>query len=373
MKAWTLNDVDMSKLLLRHRHPDSLPDELSLATLFREVLRLSGRFVPAESGSVLIDDPVLKLQQPRRPEQNELVFVACFGEKAEQLLGKRVRADQGIVGQTYQTGEAYISSDVTQDPNFSSDVDKVTGHHTQSIISVPIRVGASTCGVLELINHRDRVNFVNEELELLKMLAGYISTSLQNILDAKRYQEETKRDDLTGLANDRHFNHQLTEELKRADREHVDLCVIFLDLDHFKEVNDEYGHLTGSQTLQRIGLVLASAVGTERATVARYGGDEFVVVVPNADRRQALRLAESSRHRIETAVLVIQQGNDLAEPITIAGRITASIGVASYRDLDRNDRPLGTVKNDLIRRADQAMYLAKAAGKNRVCCLDDEP
>ena len=373
MKAWTLNDTDMSRLLLRHRHPDSLPDELSLATLFREVLQLSGRFVPAESSSLLIDDPVLKRQQPRRPEQNELVFVACFGEKAEQLLGKRIHADHGIVGRTYLTGEAYISSDVTQDPNFSGDLDKMTGHHTQSIISVPIRVGASTCGVLELINHRDRVSFEKEELELLKMLAGYISTSLQNILDAKHYQEETKRDDLTGLANDRHFNHQLTEELERVDREHLDLCVIFLDLDHFKEVNDEYGHLTGSQTLQRIGLVLASAIGGERATVARYGGDEFVIVVPNADRRKGLRLAEDIRRRIETAVFVIQQGSDLAEPVTIANRVTASIGVASYRDLDRNDRPLGVLKNELIRRADQAMYRAKAAGKNRVWCLENEP
>ena len=370
MNTWTLDDAEIGKLLYRHRHLANLPAQLSLAMLFEEILRITSQFVPAESGSVLIDDPVLKIQRSRRPEENELVFVACFGEAARGLVGQRLRADHGIAGRTYVTGRPYLSSDVTRDQHFHDGFDKLTRHTTRSVISVPIQIGRSTCGVLELINHRDRTCFVEQELQLLQMFASYISTSLQNVLDANRYRELAKRDDLTGLYNDRFFNQRLTAEIERTDRRDRDLCLIFIDLDHFKEVNDVHGHLAGSQTLQEIGLLLASTVPHGTGTVARYGGDEFVILAPETDLEGALELAEQIRHRIETAVLEIDLGIEAEGPLKISGQITASIGVASYQELGLTGKPVSR-KNELIRFADQAMYQAKSLEKNRVCHLHD--
>ena len=124
---------------------------------------------------------------------------------------------------------------------------------TQSLLSVPIQIGRSTCGVLELVNRRGGDGFGDRDMELLLIFAGYISTSLQNVLDANRYRELAKIDDLTGLYNDRYFNQALSESLEEAERDGSDLSLIFLDLDRFKEVNDEHGHLVGSQTLREVG------------------------------------------------------------------------------------------------------------------------
>ena len=195
------------------------PDLPSLGSLFQEILRLSSRFVPTTSGSVLIDDPVLKAKYPGEADRHELVFVACFGAVAKELLGRRIRADRGIVGHTYRSGKPYLASSTTADPHFDPSFDEQLRFETGSIISVPIHLGRSACGVLQLINHRDRDSFIEEELELLNLFAGFISTSLQNVLDANRAQELAKRDDLTGLYNDRYFNQRLTREIGRADRD----------------------------------------------------------------------------------------------------------------------------------------------------------
>ncbi|MDP6608175.1 MAG: sensor domain-containing diguanylate cyclase [Vicinamibacterales bacterium] len=276
-------------------------------------------------------------------------------------------ADRGIVGHTYRSGQAYLASRTKGDPHFDQTFDDQLGFETESVLSVPIQVGRSTCGVLQLVNHRDRESFIEEELKLLSLFAGFISTSLQNVLDANRAQELAKRDDLTGLYNDRYFNQQLNDEIERADRDALELCVIFLDLDHFKEVNDQYGHLVGSQTLAHVGRLLAEVVPPEAGTVARYGGDEFVLILPSADLRRGLEIAETIRNRIEATVFSIDRGLDQGATLEIGDRITASIGVASYRAMADTDDGPPSHGDRLIRSADQAMYRAKALGKNRVC------
>lgn len=368
MKATTLSAKQIGRLLDRQRRPDSEPDQVPLHELFEEILHIANRFVPSESGSVLIDDPIIKVQRTWSPAENELVFVACFGDKADELLGRRISADRGIVGKTYLTGRPSIATDVHQDTSFFDGVDRDTEYATQSIICVPIQIGRSTCGVLEMINRRGRVNFEESELELLQIFAGYISTSLQNVLDTNRYLELAKRDDLTGLYNDRYFNQRLAHEIEQAEVDGTDLSLIFFDLDHFKKINDKHGHLVGSQTLREVGLILSSAVTADHCTVARYGGDEFVIIVANASLEQAVEQAEEIRRRVETAVFRIDPGADVTATLLVQGVITASIGVASYREFEfAGTKSLRTRQKELIRAADRAMYEAKARGKNRVC------
>jgi hypothetical protein len=109
LRVVTIPADEIARLLDRQRRMLTSPEEAPLPELFEEILGIANQFVPSESGSVLIDDPRLKVTNRWQPDSNELVFVACFGDKAEQLVGRRMRASDGIVGKVYLTGEAILS------------------------------------------------------------------------------------------------------------------------------------------------------------------------------------------------------------------------------------------------------------------------
>src|SRR4029077_8924399 len=120
---------------------------------------------------------------------------------------------------------------------FYSGVDEKTRYHTESLIAIPIRIEQDVCGVLELINRRQAPAYSGEDRNLLEIFAGYISISIQNVLDGRQAQEIAKRDNLTGLYNDRYLHVALAATLRRCKAEGQDMAVLFLDLDYFKHVN----------------------------------------------------------------------------------------------------------------------------------------
>ncbi|HVS62820.1 MAG TPA: GGDEF domain-containing protein [Thermoanaerobaculia bacterium] len=352
MKIHILSDDELSRLLDRHRKLGPSHERAPVDGLVEEILRVANQFVPSKSGSVLIDDPHLKVANRWKPEANELVVVARFGEGDGLAVGARREVADDLVGHVYLSGEPRCVS--------------AEGGEGRSEICVPILLGDSTCGVLELVEREGSGSYTATELELVQIFAGYISTSLQNLLDATRYRELAKRDDLTGLFNDRYFNERLSEEVERVDATGEDLCLIFLDLDHFKTVNDRHGHLVGSQTLREVGILLGRVATEAGATAARYGGDEFVVILEAADLAAGVRLANQIRDAISSAEFEIEtaQGRQIC---LAAGSVTASLGVTSYRDLRfEPELEIHDRKKEFIRSADQAMYHAKARGKNQV-------
>jgi len=140
--------------------------------------------------------------------------------------------------------------------------------------------------------------------------------------------------------------------------------VIFLDLDHFKQVNDEYGHMVGSGTLKEIGVMLSSTV--QDGVIARYGGDEFVIIVPGMTEDGAIKLREDIRVAIATTSLHVDPRAEGLAPVTLAGRITASIGVTTVAEW-RSGADAGQRKDLRIKMADEAMYGAKQQGKTCSC------
>ena len=358
----SMENPQLERFLERQKSGLSLRGDFDLDHVLREILQKANEFVPSESGSILLDDPFSKVASRN---ENELVFIATFGDAGRDLVGQRLEAKYGIVGQVYQSGTPYLSADVVDDSFFYPQIDAQLGHKTHSIVCVPIYIGKHVCGVLELINRLDGKSFTERDKTLLEIFAGYTSFTLQNALDAKRARELAKKDDLTGLFNDRWFNVRLTESLAKARDSGKELTLIFMDLDQFKGVNDQHGHLAGSQVLREVGFLLKRVITEENATVARYGGDEFVIILPETSLEQAMDVCEEIRHTIENTTFLERQWGLGNPPLRLHGVISASIGIAQHIPQGAGES-IEQEKSDLLRRADAAMYRAKSRGKNQV-------
>ncbi|MGA8806897.1 MAG: sensor domain-containing diguanylate cyclase [Thermoanaerobaculia bacterium] len=353
----------LERFLERQKAGLSLKSDIDLDLILRQILQKANEFVPSESGSILLDDPFRKVATRR---DNELVFIATFGHASRNLIGQRLSAKFGIVGQVYQTGTPYVSADVKEDDFFYAEFDEQLGHKTHSIVCVPIYIGKTVCGVLELINRLDGNIFTERDKTLLEIFAGYTSFTLQNALDAKRAHELAKKDDLTGLYNDRWFNVRLTETLSDARKSGNEAVLIFMDLDRFKAINDGHGHLAGSQVLREVGFLLKRIVQQGDATVARYGGDEFVIVLPNTRLDDGIAVCEEIRRTIEETEFLSREWGFSMPPLHLAGLLSASLGIAQHLAVTDSNESLDQAKSDLLRRADAAMYRAKSLGKNLV-------
>ena len=169
-----------------------------------------------------------------------------------------------------------------------------------------------------------------------------------------RLAELAAHDALTGLYNRRHFYEVLRTEFQRSRRHHRPLAVLMVDIDHFKEINDDYGHLEGDRVLTEMGGVLEGVL-RQSDVVARYGGDEFAVILTETDERSAGMVAEKLRDRVSEWRFA---GGD------VRGGLTVSIGVAGL------DQTLMS-EDGLMRLTDGALYRAKAGGRNRVECAPE--
>lgn len=186
-------------------------------------------------------------------------------------------------------------------------------------------------------------------------LAISLEASQQSINDMRenlaKAREAGLRDPLTGLYNRRHFDQQLPQALKRAREEGESLSLCMADIDHFKSLNDTFGHPAGDAVLRVVGAMLAENV-KGRDTAVRYGGEEFVLVLPQTTADGAASLVDKIRRQLERKKLVLR---DTSQAL---GKITASFGVA---ELHPDDTP-----ETLVARADECLYAAKNAGRNRV-------
>lgn len=355
----TLTATDLERFLKRSKASSALPEAPDMPLLLQQILEKAAELVPSESGAILLDEPL-----HRNDPAAALHFVAVFGPVAGSLIGTSISASEGVAGHVYRTGTAHLAVETRQDEAFAGRIDASTGYETKSIIAAPILIGQAVCGAVELLNRLDGRAYDAHDMLLLEVFASYTASTLQNALDARQAQELARVDDLTGLFNDRYLHKRLREEMEGAAAAGRPCALIFIDLDRFKPINDTHGHLVGSQVLREVGYLLRREMADQNAVMARYGGDEFAVVLPGRDSAAAEELAERIRGAIEAATFLERSYGPELPALGLSRVLTASIGVAAA---EPEESTAGEAPTALIRRADQAMYRAKESGKNRVC------
>ena len=204
------------------------------------------QLIPSEAWSLLMVDE----------EKGELVFEAALGAKGSDVASYRLKLGEGVAGWVAETGKPAIVNDTARDRRFTPRLDSRTSFATRSILCVPLVSRGRTIGVVEIINKRDGA-FSRADLEVMLTLVEPCAIALENAILFQRTEQLTITDDLTKLFNSRYLNLYLGREIKRCKRHGIPLSIIFLDLDGFKGINDQYGHLAGSGTLTEVGLILA--------------------------------------------------------------------------------------------------------------------
>lgn len=220
-----------------------------------------------------------------------------------------------------------------------------------SIMIVPLKSKNKILGTIHLQrNLREKPPYTEDDFNILQTVGDYAAIAIENANNFHKVESLTIRDDLTSLSNARHLHHILDTEVNRSQRYHKPFSMIFMDIDHFKKVNDTYGHVHGSELLKEVAEVIQKNIRVVDFG-ARYGGDEFVIVLPETGKDEAFNIAERIRSSIEK--------NKFLERGGLSIHFTASLGVATFpQDADSKD--------GLIKMADHAMYDSKKTSRNKV-------
>jgi diguanylate cyclase (GGDEF)-like protein len=244
----------------------------------------------------------------------------------------------------------------------------LASENKKSIVMLPLSTVKRTLGVV-MIKTPIKESFITHEIiKLLTMLAKQYSLVLENTLLYDRLMKKhaslekangeirllSRKDSLTGCYNRGYLNEHLPHEIKRASRYHHPFSLALCDLDHFKKVNDTYGHLCGDMVLKEFVECIKSLIRSDMDWLARYGGEEFLLVLPETSFQNASRLAERLRKQISKKAFK-WEGEKIA--------ITASFGVTGFDKISPNEN---FSPDDLIDMADQYLYQAKNKGRNKV-------
>lgn len=315
---------------------NSTPDLDQLLSL---IMTTAAEVVSAGTASLLLIDEAT----------NELVFRVALGEKGAELKERfRLRLGEGIAGTVAQTGRSVIVNNVSEDPRFAKRVDKATHFQTRAILCVPIKYNENLMGVLEAINPLGREDFSPNDLALFEIFANQAAIAIENA--------RLHTDHLTRLFIREYFSQKLHDEFARFARFKHPFSLAMIDVDNFKRFNDSYGHQQGDAVLQATARLI-KLVAREVDIPCRYGGEEFVVILPETDSAKALRFAERLRQQVESY--------DYPSLTEGSLHVTLSLGVATCPN--HASKP-----EELIEKSDIALYSSKKSGRNRCTLYSSE-
>jgi diguanylate cyclase (GGDEF)-like protein len=342
--------VDPATLLRELLHLGiAMSAESDLERLLDMVLTGALRFTRAEGASAyLVQGDGLELRLAKNDQLTQRYGAA---EIRGRFHGQRLALDgtslAGYVawtGQPLNIPDAYAlppTAPYHLDPRF----DRANQYRTRSVLTLPLKDPAgSTLGVLQVVNATDEHGKVvpfDPTSEIVGLLAAYATAAIRNL----QLEASSLRDHLTGVFNRRYATMRLDEEISRSQRTNEPLSFALIDIDHFKRINDSHGHPAGDGVIRAVAQLLMNQ-SRAYTVVARYGGDEFAIVLPSTPKAGATGYAERMMRIVRSYPFA-------------PGPVTLSIGTATLPD-DAAGR------EDLIAAADRALYRAKHEGRNRV-------
>ena len=317
--------------LLRYRELDPLLDRL---------VELSAEFMDAPYVEIML-------------VEGEALLVKAASQNQTRLIGQRLSRDDAVLSwQAFDTREPAVLRDYANWPQRKAVYDEFL---LRAVADFPILNEDRCLGVLALGRDKPEYEFSFDQIQSGRLLASLTALVLNNAQLREALHEQSIRDPLTGLFNRRYLEEALNQQLSRVSRTLHPLGVIMLDIDHFKQVNDTYGHPMGDALLSEMGQLLKSHVRAEDIA-CRYGGEEFIMIMPDASLEATQERAEFLRQAIKT--LRVQKGGLSLEGVTL------SLGVAVYPEH-------GRTKESVLRAADAALYRAKQAGRNQVMVAEN--
>ncbi len=327
------------ELHIFHDVAKALTSSLDLDSILQTIMEKMAEYFRPDTWSLLMVDE----------SKMELYFAIAIGPASESLKNVRLKVGEGIAGHVAKYGEKLVVPDVSTDRRFSKRIDDVTQLETQSIICVPLNSRLRVLGVIQLVNV-NMATFAHEEEFFLQALCDYAAIAIENARSVEKIQELTITDDCTGLFNARHLYKTLETEVYRSARFGYEFSVVFIDLDHFKQVNDTHGHLIGSKLLAEIGYLIKAQLRLIDYAF-RYGGDEFVVLLPQTSKDSALVVAHRLRDSLRASCFCKEEGLNL--------NVRASMGLATYPHDAKTP-------HDIIRQADEMMYMVKNSTRDSI-------
>jgi len=312
---------------------------LDLDTVLQAILTSAMGFAQTPAGSVAL----------YHDAKRELSLHAHSGLTADFVKNERWSVTSGgLTDQVLRAGEIFFVEDTEKTSFFNNPIALNEG--IRSLVCVPLVFQNRIMGILYLDDFMPR-QFDHEKLNLLSILASFAAMAIHNATLHKRTKLMAITDSLTGLHNHRYFKQYSKQEMVRAKRYHKPFSIIMMDVDDFKSYNDSFGHATGDTLLGLVGAIILRTIrGVDVAF--RYGGEEFIVLLPETRLDRAILAAERLREAVQIGTA--------RNPAGKASRgVTVSIGVASYPDnADKMD--------ELFNIVDSLLYQAKRNGKNKV-------
>ena len=332
------NERQLYELKIFHDVAKALTSTLDLDTILQTIMeKMAAYFEPATWSLVMIDET-----------SQEPYYAASVGRGAEGLATLRLSDGSHLTEWVIANIRTLVIENVNVDPTIDPDSRREWFEGSCSVVCVPVRTASKALGVIQLVNIDMKVYRQSEML--LQTLADYAAIAIENARAVQRIQELSITDDCTGLYNARHLFTVIDEEFHRSSRFGYEFTLLFLDLDHFKRVNDEHGHLIGSKLLAEVGACLRENLRLVDAAF-RYGGDEFAILLPQTSRESGLRVARRIAHMFHHRKWL----RDEAFPI----ELRASVGMATYP----SD---ATSPQAIVQHADEMMYAVKQAGRDNI-------
>jgi diguanylate cyclase (GGDEF)-like protein len=342
----TLGDLlekKLNEIYIHYHISRTIGTHLDMQEMLRQVIGIIKKSLPLDRISVYLLD--------EQGEKLDLIFFS--GLTVQQKVSLEI--GEGTPGRILENGEHVHIHDLSLFYETFNDFIHCPGEDKRdgSYIGIALKVHNTTIGVFGMDN-ASKFGLNVDDMDFMTILSHQLAAGIEKSRLFDKIQRMSQHDGLTGLYNHRMFQEKLYQEISRRGRSHKPLSLMMIDIDHFKQFNDNFGHQAGDAVLREMSKIIMSQSRSNTIDICcRYGGEEFAVIMPELELHNAVKVAERLRQSVQSSVFAVQDKQ-------LNGEVTISIGIASIMDDD------DITPEELVKKADDALYLSKRNGRNKV-------